>query len=284
MGTVDNLDRALSRLEEAAARRRIMQPTPPTPGGGCIRSEASDQSAELSAMTNERKPKKTRGPSKAARAAEVLRAGLVEGADITTINGALAEAGLPDLALPKGPQRRPQRGPAPALREPPADRTGGNEELMEGLASTREQIMHRIKALDESVELRASAALDRVNDIARTTMERVEELDGQIGSLTIQVGLLAQLLQQVDPGRIVQAVEALQGAKAQYEAPPLRVTVREAAAAIAAGERPPRRKLGVTVDGSLWAAAEEIQRRQRCTISEIIDRALACWLDHQGEN
>lgn len=130
---------------------------------------------------------------------------------------------------------------------------------------------------------RGAPATSQREEILSAVNEKVTGLELTVAGLAHQVGLINQTLQHLDPARLAKAVEGLETAKRGYEAPPLRQTVRDAAAEIRSGVRPPRRKLGVTVDGSLWAAVEEIQRRQRRTISEILDDALKLWVDHVSE-
>lgn len=170
-------------------------------------------------------------------------------------------------------------GPAAAGRTAPEE--GGD--MRDFMAMQARDILERVQQAEIGMAARTKEAIDTVQELARVTGRRGEALDQRLTTLTTQVGLLTQLLQRLDPARIDEAVEALQGARSQFEAPPLRQTVRQAAAEIRAGERPPRRKLGVTVDGSLWAAVEEVQRRRRWTISQVLDEALQIWLQHEGE-
>lgn len=103
---------------------------------------------------------------------------------------------------------------------------------------------------------------------------QIQGLSNRMGILESQIGMINQALQHLDPARIAKALEP----------PALRQTVRQAAEEIRSGARPPRHKLGVTVDGALWAAVEEIQRRQRRTASDILDEALKLWVDEASRD
>lgn len=214
-------------------------------------------------MMNERKTagKKPAGRTQAA-AKKFRELREVKKNDFQAISREMEAAGLPGLAV------------AHSDREP---------DMAEQFLMTKQDIIDRVNQAESFMSARTREAIEAVHDLQDSTFRRMELVDQRLATLTTQTGLIQQLLKALDPVRIDQAVQALTAARTSYEAPPLKQTVREAAAAIRAGERPPRRKLGVTIDGALWAAVEDVQKRRRCTISDILDEALEVWLQDQGQ-
>ncbi len=224
-----------------------------------------------------RKAGKKTEPPKVQRAAQRLRQLRTEHRnDFKAISAELRAEGLPDLAV------------APAQSDE-SDVSRGHpdpDELGKGIhkmVMTQADILDRVNEAQTLMESRFKYVMENLQNVAASSLRRSEDFDQKLTTVGTQVQLLMQLLNRIDPGRLDQAVEALQKAKAGYERPPLRQAAHEAAREIKAGTRPPRRKLGVTIDGSLWAAVEKVQLAQRCTISQILDDALGIWLEHVGD-
>lgn len=212
-------------------------------------------------------PRKKATVEEAARTVRTLRQSKASAAQIA----ADLSAARPDLGNIGAGE------PAPGALPDPVDPLATAGSLRSGLRDVKERIMASEDAM-RGVVNDAARSMHQQTGVLRAEIERLQ--DG-VAALSNQVAMFAQILQQLDVGRLDRAVQSLDEARARAANPPVQESIRAAAAAIEAGERLPRAKIGVTVDGQLYAAMKAIQAATGRNMSRCLDEALRSWIDQR---